>query len=267
VSEPRAKKSLGQHFLRNEGVVRQIIDLIQPSPSDQILEIGPGPGALTAYLREKPHARLLLIEKDDYWASHHAALSPADGREKVIHGDALSFRWEELVGSWKIVGNLPYNVASPLMWDIVAKTPDLSRAVFMVQKEVAERLCASPGGHAYGALSVWIQSFASVQWGFTVKPGSFSPPPKVDSAVVLFSPLRDREPFDALALARVLKLCFGQRRKQLQRILRHCGFTLAENILDGLAISPTARPETISPKKFQQLAALLFSSKIFSKTP
>ena len=105
------------------------------------------------------------------------------------------------------------------MWDIVSRTPDLTRAVFMVQKEVAERLYAKPGTKDYGALSVWIQSYVRVEWGFVVGPGAFNPPPKVDSAVVTFIPLpRERHPADPKALSSILKLCFQLRRKQLQSI-------------------------------------------------
>ena len=256
---PRAKKSLGQHFLHNAGVIQRITDMIRLDPTDNVLEIGPGPGALTSSLREKKTARLILIEKDDYWAAHHAALCPPDGRESVIHGDALAFSWQQLAGPWKIVGNLPYNIASPLMWDIVSKTRHLARAVFMVQKEVAERLYARPGNRDYGALSVWIQSFVDVEWGFVVAPGNFSPPPKVDSAVIAFTPPKTQKHFDAGALAVILKLCFGQRRKQLQGILRKHGVHNPEQMLEQLHIPATARPEELSVQNFHELSFALMA--------
>ena len=175
---------------------------------------------------------------------------------QVLNADALAFPWESLEGPWKIISNLPYNVGSPLMWDIVSRTPDLTRAVFMVQKEVAERLYAKPGTKDYGALSVWIQSYVRVEWGFVVGPGAFNPPPKVDSAVVTFIPLpRERHPADPKALSSILKLCFQLRRKQLQSILRRAGRddTAA---LERLGIAPEARPETLTPEQFQQLAGI-----------
>ncbi|MCQ2445115.1 MAG: 16S rRNA (adenine(1518)-N(6)/adenine(1519)-N(6))-dimethyltransferase RsmA, partial [Mailhella sp.] len=218
----RAKKSLGQHFLRDEGVLRRIAALVGAEPGDRLMEIGPGPGALTALLREMPWERLILLEKDDHYAAEHAA-RPLPGLE-VIPGDALAYPWEALEGPWKIIGNLPYNVASPLMWDIVLRVPSLARGVFMIQKEVADRILASPGTKDYGALTVWIRSFASPRRGFVVGPGAFSPPPKVDSAVVVFDPIdRAARPERPDLLARLVKLCFSQRRKQLQGILRHAG--------------------------------------------
>ena len=149
------------------------------------------------------------------------------------------------------------NLSSPLMWDIVSRTPDLTRAVFMVQKEVAERLYAKPGTKDYGALSVWIQSYVRVEWGFVVGPGAFNPPPKVDSAVVTFIPLpRERHPADPKALSSILKLCFQLRRKQLQSILRRAGRDDTAAALERLGIAPEARPETLTPEQFQQLAGI-----------
>ncbi|MGN1038003.1 MAG: ribosomal RNA small subunit methyltransferase A, partial [Mailhella sp.] len=130
----KAKKSLGQHFLRDENAIRRIVDLLRAEEGDQLMEIGPGPGALTSLLRTLPWQKLILLEKDEHYAREHAQ-RPMKGLE-VIAGDALRYPWESLAGPWKIAGNLPYNVASPLMWDIVSRTPHLSRAVFMIQKEV-----------------------------------------------------------------------------------------------------------------------------------
>ena len=249
---PLAKKSLGQHFLRNDAVISRIADLIRIEPSDRVIEVGPGPGALTNAIRSRNPEQLWLIEKDDHWAAHHAGLEHPN--ERVTHGDALQFPWHELEGDWKIVGNLPYNVASPMMWDIVEKTPHLTRAVFMIQKEVGDRLCAAPNSRDYGALSVWIQSFVRVEKGFIVGPGNFSPPPKVDSAVVAFSPLAQKRDFEPARLSALLKVCFNQRRKQLQGILKKHGIADADSILESLGIAPTARPETLSPEQFHQLS-------------
>ena len=214
---PRAKKSLGQHFLKDAKTSARIVDLLRIGPEDRVLEIGPGPGAITGIIHERGPAEFRLIEKDSYWAAHHAELERPAPAVQVLNADALAFPWESLEGPWKIISNLPYNVGSPLMWDIVSRTPDLTRAVFMVQKEVAERLYAKPGTKDYGALSVWIQSYVRVEWGFVVGPGAFNPPPKVDSAVVTFIPLpRERHPADPKALSSILKLCFQLRRKQLQ---------------------------------------------------
>lgn len=255
----RAKKSLGQHFLRDERVVQRIVDLLRVEEGDQIMEIGPGPGALTALLRPLPWKKLLLLEKDDHYAAEHAA-RPLEGLE-VVAGDALAYPWRSLEGPWKIAGNLPYNVASPLMWDIVWQTPDLARAVFMVQKEVGDRLTARPGSKDYGALSVWIQSFVATRKGFVIGPAAFSPPPKVDSAVVVFEPLpKERRPEHPERLSRLVKICFQQRRKQLQSILRHAlPQTFSPQLLVPLGIDPAQRPETLAVEQFQKLADALFS--------
>ena len=186
-SAPAAKKSLGQHFLTNPGICRRIVDLIAPSGSDSILEIGPGPGALTGVLEKAPHARLLLLEKDDYWAGVRAKEGGPSTEVRCM--DALTFPWGDLEGQWKLIGNLPYNVASPLIWDIAWKCRALTRAAFMVQKEVGDRLAAAPGTRHYGALSVWVQAWLCVRMEFTLGPGAFSPPPKVDSAVLSFTPI------------------------------------------------------------------------------
>ena len=263
----RAKKSLGQHFLRDERVVQRIVDLLRVEEGDQVMEIGPGPGALTALLRPLPWKRLLLLEKDDHYAAEHAA-RPLPGLE-VVAGDALAYPWESLEGPWKIAGNLPYNVASPLMWDVVSRVPHLSRAVFMVQKEVGDRLIAGPGSRDYGALSVWVQSFAATRKGFVIGPSAFSPPPKVDSAVVVFEPLPpEKRPAHPEELSRLIKICFQQRRKQLQGILRRAlpgNFSMEK--LERLGIDPARRPETLAVEQFQQLSESLFHEKIMGERP
>ena len=146
------------------------------------------------------------------------------------------------------------------MWDIVWRTPNLARAVFMVQKEVGDRLTARPGTQEYGALSVWIQSFVSTRKGFVIGPAAFSPPPKVDSAVVVFEPLpEERRPEHPEKLSRLVKLCFQQRRKQLQGILRHALPNFDAATLTSLGIAPEQRPETLTVEQFGKLAETLFS--------
>lgn len=272
-----AKKSLGQHFLKYPEIAERIVRLLRPASNEQVLEIGPGPGALTDHLRALPLSCLRLLEKDSYYASQHNAIpfiakgaeTPTDPTSiEVCHGDALVYPWESLSGPWKIIGNLPYNVASPLMWEIVSRVPNLSRAVFMVQKEVAERIHAAPGGRNYGALSVWIQSYVQVEWGFEVGPEAFSPPPRVDSAVIAFHPLPPEEKqVPADALSRTLKVCFQQRRKQLQSLLRQQGFANSATLLEKLGIDPVARPETLDTKQFHALARTLFPEDAATHTP
>lgn len=250
---PKPKKSLGQHFLINQGICERIVKLLEPKESDQVLEIGPGPGALTKFLLKNPHKRLLLIEKDGYWADEREKTTNAE----VLQMDALQFNWDSLceAGEWKITGNLPYNIASPLIWDILSKCHCYSRAVFMVQKEVGERICAKPGSRQYGELSVWAQCHAKAKLNFSIGPGAFRPPPKVDSAVVSFEPLL-QQPEYPKALKFVLDTCFQQRRKQLGGIFRRAKLDILTDALPGLDIEPQQRPENLSCQDFLELARI-----------
>lgn len=254
---PRAKKSLGQHFLRSESVCHRIAALLVPHADDRVLEIGPGPGALTRALEAQPHACLLLLEKDRHWAAERQKCG-APGTRAVLM-DALRFDWRRLLpeAGWKITGNLPYNVASPLIWDIVSQSA-ATRCVFMVQKEVGQRLAAAPGTRQYGALSVWVQAHTRPRLEFTLGPGAFSPPPKVDSAVLSFMPLpRKERPRSPQALARLLRICFQQRRKQLGGIFTRAGLAWLAETLPSLGLSPQLRPEALPVEAFLRLSALL----------
>lgn len=251
MNQPAPKKSLGQHFLVNQGVCAKIARLLRLSPEDQILEIGPGPGALTKFLLAAPHSRLLLIEKDDYWASARLAAGGSD----ILAMDALKFDWQSLCadGFWKLAGNLPYNIASPLIWDIVSLCRCWLLAAFMTQKEVAERICAKPGSRQYGALSVWIQSFAFAKLEFIVKPNSFRPPPKVDSAVILLAPLAELPEYPQ-KLKELLAICFQKRRKQLAGIFRAANQPELLAGLEALGIAGNLRPENLSRSDYLALA-------------
>ena len=252
--QPKAKKSLGQHFLRDKNISQKIVDLLRVEVGDAVMEIGPGPGALTGLLEATPLRQLVLLEKDRHWAAERQRR--AGPRTQAVLTDALCMPWERITpeNPWKIIGNLPYNVASPLMWDIFSRATGLVRAVFMVQKEVGERLAAMPGSKDYGALSVWVQSFVVPQWGFTVGPRAFSPPPKVDSAVLSFT-LRPREewPRAPQGLAKLIKMCFQNRRKQLGSIFRQHGLAQGAALCEIIGISPDRRPETLTPGDFNAL--------------
>ena len=256
--QPAAKKSLGQHFLKHDHICRRIAALLLPQPEDRVIEVGPGPGALTRALEDQPHACLLLLEKDDHWAAERQRLAK-EGTQAVLT-DALRFDWSRITPAypWKIAGNLPYNVASPMLWDMVAQARGLLRGVFMVQKEVGQRLAARPGTSHYGALSVWVQSFVRPRLEFIVGPGAFSPPPKVDSAVLTFEPLPETErPPHTAQLSRLLKLCFQQRRKQIGGIFRRCGDEVLLTLPEEAGLAPELRPEQLSVADFHRLSALL----------
>lgn len=256
-SGPKAKKSLGQNFLQDPNIADRIVRELKITPDDHVLEIGPGPGALTHIIHAYGPQWFTILEKDYHWAGEHKKHPPAgEPKLNVMLTDALLFPWENLQEgtSWKVIGNLPYNVASPLMWDILSRARGLTRAVFMIQKEVGERIVAAPGSKQYGALSVWLQSFCKPRKAFIVPPQVFKPRPKVDSAVLSFEPLASAwGTFDAEALSWLLKVCFQMRRKQMQKILKgHLGGALPD-IFAEVGIEPSARPEQLTPKQFQLL--------------
>lgn len=256
-AQPAAKKSLGQHFLKHDHICRRIAALLLPRAEDRVIEIGPGPGALTRALEDQPHACLLLLEKDNHWAAERQR--QAGERTQAVLTDALRFDWSRITPDypWKIAGNLPYNVASPMLWDMVARAEGLLRGAFMVQKEVGQRLAARPGTAQYGALSVWVQSFVSPRLEFIVGPGAFSPPPRVDSAVLSFTPLpREARPLHADHLSRLLKICFQQRRKQIGGIFRRSGESALQDLPQAADLDPNLRPEQLSVTDFQNLSVL-----------
>ena len=255
---PRAKRSLGQNFLQDKNVARKIVRSLDIGPDDKVLEIGPGPGALTCWIREEGPSRLVLVEKDAHWARERMR----DGRVSVILADALTLPFERFNEPWKFIGNLPYNVASPLMWELFSRAEGLVRAVFMIQKEVGQRVVAKPGTSAYGALSVWIQSFVRPKLEFIVPPQVFRPRPKVDSAVLSFVPLTEEEKgnFFPDALAKTLHASFQMRRKQMGTILRANGS--GPDVLERIGIDLALRPENLSPDDFHRLSgAGIFSGK------
>ncbi len=252
----RAKKSLGQNFLTDQNVSRKIVSLVEINAEDRVLEIGPGPGALTRWLMESPAHFVAALEKDSYWVEELKKNYPGIG---AILGDCLEFVWEALgeQRTWKLVGNLPYNVASPFIWELCSRSRGWERAVFMVQKEVGQRLVAAAGTKAYGALSVWTQTFAQVRMSFVVGPEVFRPRPKVHSAVLVFTP---RDEFYAYsgALGALLRQCFQQRRKQLRNILKNQWSEALDQWFEEHGLKPIDRPEVLTPGQFQSLAPLIF---------
>lgn len=254
----RLKKSLGQHFLTQPNVARRMAEAASIGPDDLVLEIGPGAGALTRFLAEARPRMLAALEKDGHWAKEIKRLYPD---VRVMNADAMHYDYSLLDQSWpgvKVMGNLPYNVASPIIWDVASQCSQATLAVFMIQQEVAKRIASGPSCKEYGALSVWVQAHCAVKYLFRVPPGSFQPPPKVDSGVILLRPrpLQER-PKHAGGLRRVLHVLFSKRRKQLGGILRELWDDSLDNLLKRKDISPTLRPENLSVQDFVDLGEWL----------
>ncbi len=250
-SWPFPKRSLGQHFLCDTGVVRRIAETIAAGPGDVVLEIGPGRGALTRALVARG-ARVFAVEKDQRLAWALRAEFPEVG---MVYGDALRLAWEGLVRlpGIRVAGNLPYNIASPLIWELVARVQRWERMVFLVQKEVGQRLVAAPRTPQYGALGAWVQSWCRAELVAIIPPQVFRPRPKVDSAIVRLWPL-GKAPRHPASLNHLLHVLFQKRRKQLGTILRPWWDDRLEAWVDLLGVVRTMRPEELTPEQMDGLA-------------
>ncbi|HLH31217.1 MAG TPA: 16S rRNA (adenine(1518)-N(6)/adenine(1519)-N(6))-dimethyltransferase RsmA [Terriglobia bacterium] len=241
------KKRFGQHFLTDPSILRRIVQLAQLAPEDTVVEIGPGAGSLTRELAAVAN-RVIAIEIDrDLIPGLRQSLPP---NVDVIEGDALSVEFPR--DEFHLVGNLPYNVATPLFKRFIENRARIRDVTVMIQKEVADRLNAKPGTPEYGPLSILIQYYATVKYGFKVSPGSFRPPPKVDSAVVRLEWKQDVP--DAKPFTDFVHHAFGSRRKKLvNNLLSMFGSLGREEVLHRLAnagISVDARPEQLSVAEF-----------------
>lgn len=251
----RAKKSLGQNFLVDDNVCRRIADAVCSLPGERILEIGPGKGAITRFIADCEPAEYRVVERDDALADRLEEDRP---ELEVVRMDALHYPWEELGPDWKIAGNLPYNIGSKLIWDIVSQTS--CPCLFMVQHEVALRLTASPGTKQYGGLTAWVNNFSRTRYLFKVPPTVFRPRPKIDSAVVEFLPFdAQSRPDEPEKLAKLIHICFQKRRKQLGNILKSKMNDSVESWFQKSGASVTDRPENLSPEMFRSLSPLVFS--------
>jgi 16S rRNA (adenine1518-N6/adenine1519-N6)-dimethyltransferase len=251
------KKRLGQHFLHDAGIIDNIVRAVDPRPGDRLVEIGPGQGAITFPLLER-HGELTVVEFDrDLIAPLTAAAQP-HGTLHVIHSDVLQVDFTALAdgGTLRLVGNLPYNLSSPILFHALDHAAVVRDMHFMLQKEVVDRMAAGPGSKVYGRLGVMLQAYCRVTPLFDVPPGAFHPPPKVDSAVVRLVPkpaseitVEDRSMF-----ARVVRDAFGQRRKTLRNALSN---VCDANSIAAAGIEPTLRAEQVPVAAFVALANAL----------
>lgn len=257
--ELAARKSLGQNFLLDLNLTRKIARAAMPWMAETIIEIGPGPGGLTRALLLEGAPQVVAVERDERCLAALAELvAAAEGRLTLHAGDALETELTVLAPPpWQIVANLPYNIATPLLLGWLAQAEQIARITVLVQKEVAERLAASPGSKNYGRLAVAAQWRCRVRPHFDIGAKAFVPPPKVTSTVVELQPReKPLAEADPLKLERVTAAAFNQRRKMLRTALKPL-WSDAEAKLEAAGIDPTRRAETLAIEEFCALARLL----------
>jgi 16S rRNA (adenine1518-N6/adenine1519-N6)-dimethyltransferase len=247
------RKRFGQNFLTDQGVLYDIIRAIDPRPGDTMVEIGPGLAAMTRLLLESLD-RLHVVELDrDLVARLQKNFDP---QRLIVHaGDALQFDFAAIPvadgDKLRVVGNLPYNISSPLLFHLAEIAPKVRDQHFMLQKEVVERMVAEPGSKAYGRLSVMLQWRYYMELLFVVPPAAFDPPPRVDSAIVRMIPLAQPLECDASRLAQVVTKAFSQRRK----VIRNClAGMFTEQEITAAGIDPQLRPEDVPVEHYVALA-------------
>ena len=258
---PRARKRFGQHFLKDTRVLDAIVEALGDIRARTVIEIGPGRGALTDRLVERA-GRLIAIELDRDLVAHLGARYAGRDNVQVIQGDVLEVSLGDIAGGpFVLAGNVPYYITTPIIFHALEpRRPDI--AVYLVQKEVAERLAAAPGDKQYGALGVNVQAFAHVELLRHVPARAFRPAPTVESALVRVIPRDDPaiEPSLEAAYRSFVQAAFGLRRKQLVRVIRTAASLDAERALEvvqSCGLDPMARPETLSPEQFALLVRAL----------
>ncbi|MGK0673103.1 MAG: 16S rRNA (adenine(1518)-N(6)/adenine(1519)-N(6))-dimethyltransferase RsmA [Halothiobacillaceae bacterium] len=255
MTTPIPRKRFGQHFLHDRSVIMRIVQAIDPRPGQHIIEIGPGLGALTVPVLERCR-RLAVVELDRDIIPHLSAACAGHG-ELIIHqADALQFRFAELAPPnerLRLIGNLPYNISTPLLFHLFAQGSVVQDMIFMLQLEVCERLAAVPNTEHYGRLSVMAQYHARVEYLFHVGRGAFKPPPKVESGIIRLTPYREPpvEVGDPGIFARMVAQAFNMRRKTLRNGLKGL---IDEDGLKAAGIDPARRPETLSLEEFATLS-------------
>jgi 16S rRNA (adenine1518-N6/adenine1519-N6)-dimethyltransferase len=257
----RAKKRLGQHFLHDPGTIERIVRAVAPRHGDRLVEIGPGRGAISAPLLEAAGA-LDVVEFDRDVLPALEARCRGLGELRVHLQDALEFDLRALRGDGaplRLVGNLPYNISTPLLFRFLEQLDAVSDMHFMLQKEVVARMAARPGGKAYGRLTVMLAPRVRVEPLFDIGTGAFAPPPKVISTFFALRPhaVPPFELADPRAYARVVSAAFSQRRKTLRNSLANL---LDVERITAAGVDPRARPETLAPELFAALAAQLAAS-------
>jgi len=252
----RARKRFGQHFLHDRNVIDHIIDHVEIREGQTLVEIGPGTGALTIPLLARA-SKLHVIEIDTDLAGLLETRFGADGKLVIYREDVLKFDFcSRFAGKLTIIGNLPYNISTPLLFHLLDQSVCIDQMIFMLQKEVADRICAGPGTGDYGRLSIMVQSVCRVEWLLHVSADSFRPPPRVESAVIKLYPdrhtenkIEDRKLFNNL-----VRTAFSKRRKTIRNALKTF---VTEELLREAGINPSCRPEEIPVETYIRLANLV----------
>jgi len=246
----RAKKRFGQNFLQDNYIIQEIIRLAEPNGSARVLEIGPGRGALTQHLC-KIDPSLFVVELDRDLIGGLEALLPSSAT--ILQQDALDLDLSTIPERLLVIGNLPYNISTPLLLQMLEQIDRIDRMVFMFQREVVDRLTAVPATKAYGKLSVVTQLKCRARLALEVPPQAFWPEPKVDSAVVVLDPIPQeaRLMYEEQTLTSILSAAFNQRRKTLRNSLKSL---VSEGVLISLGIDPNARAETLTPETYASLS-------------
>lgn len=259
MKEHKARKRFGQNFLQDTRIINDIVNAVRPQPGDVVIEIGPGLAAITGPLAKRLD-KLHVIEIDRDIVGRLKTLPFAD--KLVIHeGDVLQFDFNSVAGKKKIVGNLPYNISTPLLFSLSEVADDVADMHFMLQKEVVERMTARPKTNDYGRLSVMLQYFFEMETLIDVPPESFDPAPKVDSAVVRMIPVKHRigEAQDFDHFAKLVKQAFAQRRKTIRNNLKGMA---ADEDLQAVGINPQDRAEHIAPELYVKLSNYLVQQAV-----
>ncbi len=254
----RPRKRFGQNFLHDQHIINGILRCFNAQPTDKVVEIGPGLGALTKPLLNCVN-QLMAIEIDTDLQDHLLALPEAKDKLQLIRADALTVDYQQLGEHLRIIGNLPYNISTPLLIRLLQSTPWIKDMHFMLQKEVVQRLAASPGGKTYGRLSVMAQYYCEVSELFHVPPTAFHPKPKVDSAIVRLTPYVS-SPYakvEFAALEQLVAKAFSMRRKTLANNLKP---VLSAADLIQLEIDPQCRPEQLSVKDYVKIVFFVQNS-------
>ncbi len=254
----KARKRFGQHFLHDQNIIHKIISALNPQPGQNIVEIGPGQGALTLPLLKRCQ-RLTAIELDRDLIPILQHKSVDIGELTLVNQDVLNFDLAtlELDPPFRMVGNLPYNISTPLMFHLLKSSSLISDMVFMLQKEVAQRIIADPHNKLYGKLTVMMQYFCESEYLFDVPPGCFSPPPRVDSAVIRLRPHSNLPVnVDVDELEKVVSAAFNQRRKTINNSLKNL---IDRSTISSLGIDPSARAENLTLNDFVQLTQAMLN--------